>query len=209
MITNIYVDGFNLFNRALKGSPHKWLDPIEVCRQMLRPEHTFNRFRFFTALVHSRPSDPQQPQRQSFYLRAIQTLSDTTIHYGQFKNRIITRPLANVTPLQFVDVLNTEEKGSDVNLATHLLHDAHRKDYECAVVISNDSDLVEPIQIVRRELKLRVLVLTPERSAKHQSRELKKAATFFKAIPAAVLQHSQFPAAMEDVKGRFHKPKQW
>ena len=35
----------------------------------------------------------------------------------------------------------TEEKGSAVNLAVHLLNDGWLDAYDCAVVISNDSDL--------------------------------------------------------------------
>ena len=42
----------------------------------------------------------------------------------------------------------TEEKGSDVNLASHLLRDAFSKKFEVAVLITNDSDLAEPVRIV-------------------------------------------------------------
>ena len=49
--------------------------------------------------------------------------------------------------LDYIEVIKTEEKGSDVNLATHLLYDGFRNDYDIAVVISNDSDLLEPIKI--------------------------------------------------------------
>jgi len=52
---------------------------------------------------------------------------------------------------QYARVIKTEEKGSDVNLATHLLHDAHRGWFEAAVIVSNDSDLLEPI---KRELPI-------------------------------------------------------
>ena len=45
-----------------------------------------------------------------------------------------------------VQVMKSEEKGSDVNLATYLLVDAFDDDYEAAVVVSNDSDLAEPIR---------------------------------------------------------------
>ena len=60
-----------------------------------------------------------------------------------------------------VEVIKTEEKGSDVNLATHLLADAFRHDCEAAVVITNDSDLAEPIRVVRHELGLPVGVVNP------------------------------------------------
>lgn len=41
-----------------------------------------------------------------------------------------------------------EEKGSDVNLASHLVRDTFRKQFEVAVLITNDSDLAEPVRIV-------------------------------------------------------------
>ncbi len=64
-----------------------------------------------------------------------------------------------------VEVIKSEEKGSDVNLATYLLLDGFRRDYEIAVIITNDSDLVEPIKVLRTELKLRVGILNPDRRA--------------------------------------------
>jgi hypothetical protein len=40
-----------------------------------------------------------------------------------------------------VEVIKTEEKGSDVNLITHLVADAFHNRFSVAVVMSNDSDL--------------------------------------------------------------------
>ena len=53
-------------------------------------------------------------------------------------------------PTQERCVLRTEEKGSDVNLATYLLLDAFDNDYDTAIVVSNDSDFIHPIEVVRR-----------------------------------------------------------
>ena len=41
----------------------------------------------------------------------------------------------------------TEEKGSDVNLASHLLLDGFQQTRDTVVVFSNDSDLRVPIRI--------------------------------------------------------------
>ncbi|MFV2063919.1 MAG: hypothetical protein ACC726_10470 [Chloroflexota bacterium] len=56
---------------------------------------------------------------------------------------------------RFAWVTKTEEKGSDVNLAAYLLLDAVDHDRDMAVVISNDSDLVEPIAVVRERYRSR------------------------------------------------------
>jgi len=104
--------------------------------------------------------------------------------------------------------LKTEEKGSDVNLASHLLLDAFRKRCDTAVVISNDSDLTEPVKLARYELGVRVGVVNPH-PAKRRSRELSREAHFFKQVRPAALAASQFPDTLVDATGTFHKPKSW
>ncbi len=42
-----------------------------------------------------------------------------------------------------------EEKGSDVNVATHLMHDVLRGHVDAAIVVSNDSDLELPLKFAR------------------------------------------------------------
>ncbi|MCH8103425.1 MAG: NYN domain-containing protein, partial [Chloroflexi bacterium] len=60
-------------------------------------------------------------------------------------------------------MIKTEEKGSDVNLAAHLLNDAWNGLFEVAAVISNDTDLVAPIRMVTMERKKVVHVVCPSR----------------------------------------------
>ena len=123
-----------------------------------------NRIRYFTARVQARPGDPQKPQRQDMFIRALQTISNLTVHYGHFLTHTLRMPLASPPPggPNTVEVIKTEEKGSDVNLATYLLVDGFDKDYELAIVISDDSDLIEPIKVVKDKLGLQVGVLNPQ-----------------------------------------------
>ena len=118
-------------------------------------------------------------------------------------------PLVNCPPghQRYVRVIKTEEKGSDVNIATHLLHDGYKEAYAVAVVISNDSDLVEAIKIVRNDLKKEVIVLNPFKDT--PSQELNRVATFVKPIRQGVLAASQFPGPMQDQNGGFYKPPNW
>ena len=203
MQANVYVDGFNLYYRCLKGATYPWLDIKQLCRTLL-PRNDINRIRYFTALVESRMSNPTQPQRQQLYLRALQTLPELTIHYGAFLSTTRWAQLANAGGK--VQVMNSEEKGLDVNLASHLLMDAFRQDFEVALVISNDSDLVEPIRMVRDERQLRVGMLNPR---KRQSRELQQAAGFIRPVRAGALATSQVPDVLHDANGSFHKPPSW
>jgi len=108
---------------------------------------------------------------------------------------------------RFARVTKTEEKGSDVNIAAHLIHDAHKGFFDVAVLVTNDSDLMEPIKIVRREVGLQVGILNPHEQTPSQM--LLKHASFMKQIRHGVLAASQFPHVLKDEKGVFHKPKAW
>ena len=103
-------------------------------------------------------------------------------------------------------VMKTEEKGSDVNLATHLVNDAHKKNFEVAVMITNDSDLLEPMRIVREELGFTVGIINPH---KYPSFQLQSKANFIKPIRTWALRESQFPKVLRDEAGEFYKPGIW
>ena len=213
MKTNFYIDGFNLYYRALKDTPYRWLDLYNVC-QTLATSHQVNRIRYFTALLQPRPGDPQYERRdrQRAYIRALETIPCLTVHYGQFRPRRKVRPLASSVPGQpeFVEILDSEEKGTDVNLATYLLIDGFERDYDQAVIISNDSDLALPIQIVRERLGFPVGIVNPNRDQKARTpKELSDAAIFQRRLRENTLRNCQFPAQMSDEVGTITRPAAW
>ena len=114
----IYIDGFNLYYRAVKGTPYKWLNLARLCQIML-PRDDNVKIKYFTARISSRPDDPDQPNRQLIYLRALRTIPNLEIVFGSFLQSRPRMPLAS-DPTTLVRVVKTEEKGSDVNIATHL-----------------------------------------------------------------------------------------
>ncbi len=214
MKTNVYVDGFNLYYRV-RNTPYRWLNVLRLC-QVILPENQIQRARYFTARVSATPDDPHLPQRQQVYLRALQTIPNLTIHYGQFLRHQTRMPLLNPLPdgRQTVAVWKTEEKGSDVNLASYLLLDAFNQEYEAAIVITNDSDLAEPIRIVRRHFGLKVVVLHPVKPRTQPGKptvsiELKKAASKSIVMDDWHLENSQFPAVLQDAHGTIRKPSSW
>jgi uncharacterized LabA/DUF88 family protein len=203
--TNVYIDGFNFYYGAVRNTPHKWLNFAQLC-QLLLPQYHINRIKYFTARVQGRPNDPDQPVRQEIYFRALRTIPNLSIIFGHFLTNEVSMMVANQQVPTYVRVLKTEEKGSDVNLATHLVSDGYKNDYEVAVVISNDSDLVEPVRLVTQELGLQVGILNPHI---RRSRELSQYANFYKKIRPGVVGASQFPSTMQDAVGAFHKPATW
>ncbi len=218
MKLNFYIDAFNLYYGSLKGTAYKWLDLRAFCQSTF-PADEIHRIRYFTARIKPSPHDPDKHVRQATYLRALGTLPNFTSTEGSYLKKAVMMPLhpfpSPPTPPTIVKVVKSEEKGSDVNLASYLLLDAFDDDYEGAVVVSNDSDLAEPIRLVRTRFKRRLSVLHPcSRPGRAPSIELRKAAALRAGRPSlivrdALLAASQFPPTMTDAHGTFSKPAGW
>lgn len=209
--TNVYIDGFNLYYGAVKSTPYRWLDIEALCRNLL-PRNQIQRVRYFTARIAARPDDLTGPQRQDMYLRALATLPTVSQHFGHYTTRPTRMPLTQPVPggPKTVEVMKSEEKGSDVNLATYLLADAFRGDAECFVVISNDSDLTEPMRLVCHDLNLTTGLVNPH-PPKKRSWALSNQAnpTFFRQMKQANVKRCQLPAQLSDAQGSITKPAGW
>ncbi len=209
MITNVYIDGFNLYYRALKDTPFRWLD-LRKLAEILFPRDTIHRVCYFTALLDVRPANPGQAQRQLIYLRALATLPGLDVHYGTFRSGVRRRPLAEPAPGLPTHVLvrDSEEKGSDVNLATRLLVDGFSGEYEQAVIVSNDADFATAMRYVRDDLSLRVTLVNPD-AGNPSPRDLSNSATYVRRLWRSHLRRSQLPDTLTDEVGAITKPTGW
>jgi hypothetical protein len=142
-----------------------------------------SRIVYCTARIRGR-SNPRGASEQDVYLKALSTASVVDfIEYGEFVERVKKAPLATADakgrpvlttsrwPVMIQDATGAdvpqarflvshshrEEKGSDVNVATHLLADTLLGAIDGAVVISNDSDLRLPIEVARAKIPVGVV----------------------------------------------------
>lgn len=204
---NVYIDGFNLYYGKLKGQPYKWLD-LQGLFEDLMPGYDVKRVKYFTARVKARANDPQAPARQSAYLRALATLPKVSIHYGQYTVHNVRMALSdpNAVP-RTVEVIKTEEKGSDVNLAAHLMMDAFLNDADSYLVVSNDSDLTEPLRMTKTHLGKRIGIAKTYNSVSKSLAQCKP--DFIKEIRVGALKANQFPDVISDANGKITKPAGW
>ncbi len=218
MRTIIYVDGFNLYFRLLEKRPAlKWLNIKVLAEKLLNPANIVISARYYTAHVSGR-IDPTAPARQQLYLDALRTVPEVSLHMGAF---MLSEKFAGLAkPPEFrprmnmpqpwpdvVKVIKVEEKGSDVNLACHLLLDAFQGNYDVAAVLSNDSDLVEPIRIVTQVMGKPVGLLSP---VSNPNPELRRVSSFIRRISLSDLAASQFPDPVVRTDGsHVNKPTSW
>ena len=177
----------------------------------LFPANPINHIRYFTSRVAARPDAPNRPEQQNAYLRALSTVPGLSIHLGHFQSKEARLPVADPGPgdPRIVEVIKTQEKGSDVNLATFLLLDAFRKKSDIAVVISNDSDLKEPIRVLIQELNVPVGLVNPHPVRERIRDLLGLVPLFFKQVQPRALRACQFPPVLRDAQGEIRRPDGW
>ncbi len=217
MKTIVYIDGFNLYYRRLRSYPeYRWLNLKALSELILGPQSNIVAVKYYTARVSGK-IDPDDPKLQNAYLRALKTVPEISIHYGSFQitdkwSGLIHPPefrppkiLPNPWP-DVVRVRKIEEKGSDVNLGVHLVRDGFKGDFEAAVILSNDTDLVEPIRIVKEELNFPIGLITP---VSQPAGNLKKYSNFVKHIRNDHLKKSQFPHTISCQRKDIVRPEKW
>lgn len=191
------------------------------------PRNTIRKIYYFTAKVDARPHDPDQPTRQLAYLNALATLPRVEVHLGTFMTSVVNQVVVDVDPAtgrylrqggkpvikldaagapEKVWTYKSEEKGSDVNLAAHLLRDAYRGACKCAVLISNDSDLLTPIRMAKADCGLNIGLVLPRPKG---SIELKSLADFKIDPRTQWLASSQLSDPVATAAGTVHKPANW
>lgn len=232
MRTTVYIDGFNLFYGLLKGSPNKWLDLNTFCSRVLPDRCDVTGIKYYTALVNDRPNNPGSRARQNVYLRALRSTGVQVIK-GRYTEHAKSAPLVSPNsqhakrlrlsdinqslfddddtwsedPGPIVNVINSEEKGTDVNLAVDIVNDAWQDQFDCCALISNDNDIARALEIVRDQLNKHVVLIHAQRGQARLAAHLKKFASEVRTARAATCATSQFPAEIPNTK--LTKPQDW
>jgi hypothetical protein len=155
------------------------------------PEARIDRVVYCTARIDG-AENPVGHQEQDVYLKAIRAGgSFDLIEHGYYVSRVKRAPLAAAdrkgrpvlvtsawpvmvqdrdgSPVRdahfMVSYANREEKGSDVNVASHLLLDVLGGTVDAVIVITNDSDLRFPIQQARDRVPVGTVNPSPGRLA--------------------------------------------
>lgn len=232
---NLYFGARGLCGRGTPG--WRWLDVRALSNALLRHSGwagaQIDRVVYCTARIDG-ASNQVGHQEQDVYLKAIRASGCVDfIEYGHYVSRVKRAPLATAdrkgrpvlarsgwpvmvqdgggTPVPesrfMVSYAYREEKGSDVNVASHLLLDVLQGSVDAAVVISNDSDLRLPIQ----EARMRIPVGTVNPSQSRLAGDLRGSPEdgvgghWWRQLTDADVRGNQLPNPC----GRYRKPHPW
>lgn len=231
--TRAYVDGYNLYYGCLKGTAHKWLDPVRLIENILssvlvaddegrpcKPVLLPCSLKFFTAqILESAARDLDSVACQRHYHNALRKTHADRLqliegYYAQQPARARLLDLHQPTKwprlCEEVTIWSLEEKQSDVNLALHILRDALLGEVDHVVVVTNDTDIAPALQMVRELTKVRVGVVTPIKLQGHPNTDLVKHAHWVKRrIPPDELIAALLPRVVVGGRKPTIKPLSW
>ena len=214
--TIVYIDGFNLYYGLLRFSQNKWLDVVAFAKSLLpRPnEHEIMAVKYFTARVNYDPAEPTAQMRQSVYLSALEAycpeLKIIEGYYKRFRARypFAKEPCKSCGKVPCATVWKTEEKRSDVNIASQMFIDHIETNFDCIVLVSGDTDLIAPLHYLKKRTGKSVIVFNPH---ERPSEELRAVSTYYKHIPRDLPAKCQLPDIIPiGTHGRtIHRPAAW
>jgi uncharacterized LabA/DUF88 family protein len=196
-----YIDGFNLYHglRSKNWKRFYWLNIQLMARFLLKPDQALVNTKYFTSIV-SQPVDKHR--RQAVFLEALQTLNDLEIYYGHYLSETIVCRKCGHT------YVTHHEKMTDVNISMELMTDAHQDNFDAALLVSADSDLLGPVQAVQRLFPhKRVIVAFPPA---RNSNALMQAATGYLRVGRDVVAKSVFADQVSTPRGfLIQRPSEW
>ena len=162
MHTSIYIDGLNLQLGGLKGSQYEYRLNIRKFCQNLLPHNHIVQINYFISRPLGGGRDHKKLRSYNSYIQALEKMPEVNVVTGIHKWREKTgRDIRN--PRNIVTIKAPEEKCSDVNLAVHLIDDACQDKFECAIVISNDIDMLGAMKMLRKRYPSKTLgLITPK-----------------------------------------------
>nr|VFJ46534.1 MAG: Uncharacterized conserved protein, LabA/DUF88 family [Candidatus Kentron sp. FW]VFJ70849.1 MAG: Uncharacterized conserved protein, LabA/DUF88 family [Candidatus Kentron sp. FW] len=198
----VYIDGYNLYYglRAAYRGRYKWLDLQALARDFLKPDMELAAVKYFTAITKD-TSDSHR--RQAIYLKALEAYCDRLeIIHGRFLSKTKQCRACGAQHSSF------EEKKTDVNIACHILNDAYQDRFDCCYLVSGDSDLVPPLEIIRQyHPDKKTIVAHPPR---RKSEELCQTAHGWFAIGERKFKRNQLPETIRTKSsGQISRLKEW
>ena len=218
MRTIAYIDGYNLYYGLLRKSQYKWLDVYALFRdQVLNQSSDLVEVRYYTAPMLGKMSDDLEPPiRQRRYLQALRkmhpiglTLIEGRIVASTPFQRLI-RPIPEAPHLQKVQVLDFNEKKTDVNIASDMINGAWLKTYDQAVLCSNDSDLEGALRSIKEHhphIRIGLIAPISGDDPRKISSDLARFSDWKKVLSTTLLSRSQLPDRIPS--SHLSKPAAW
>ena len=198
--TMFFIDGLNVYH-AIKNSrleKYKWLDYWELAKKFIGKKDELKSVLCFTAYA---VWDNDKTKRHRCLISANRNRGVEVI-FGRFRR--VTKSCRQCKK----KYSTYEEKRTDVNIAIHLLTNAYKDNYDKAVLISGDSDIIPAVEAVKKAFPKKEISLVIPVGGK--ARELAGVIGSSVRMKETHLKTSQFPNTVTRKDGSvLQRPKEW
>lgn len=206
----VYIDGLNLLYGMLgiRLRKYLWLDLPAFGNALISGDQHLVGVNYFTArFKRDGTSGAERQSSQSAFLTANRRSRTVTIHESFFVSQKCECSNCYLAGPGNEDSIFTE-KLTDTHIASSMIGDAVRNQYDTAILVSRDNDLAPPIWEVRELYpEKRVIVASPDANV---GKLLQKAATSTFVIEERVFAESQLPDTVTARRGRvLTRPEEW
>ncbi len=180
----ILIDGFNVYHALQKDEnlhKYKWLDYCKLAKCFVPSKDKIVDVYYFTAFAHW---NQRKMAKHKIYLKAL-TMAGVKAVFGKFKDKDHRCRICGEGYSTF------EEKQTDVNIAITLFRLAISNDFDTAILITGDTDLVPAVEAIRRTFPDKQIgVVVP---IGRKAKELIDVCDFHMKMKEKHLRTSQFP----------------
>lgn len=207
-----YIDGFNFYfglKRSRKidaeWSRYYWIDMVKLCESFLGDNQILEKVIYFTAS----PLNPQKSSRQSAFLNANKLLNPERFEIvrGKYMDKQIICPYCKA------NISRPEEKKTDVNISVRMIEDCINKRTDVVALVSADSDLIPPLDSIRRNFRLvKIKAYFPPSNGSH---DIKDKMLQFRTKPVYMFRNKHrfaaaiMPDVIEKDGKRYEIPEKW
>ena len=155
---SVFVDGFNFYyslKRARKNDPDfqrfYWLDFVKFFEHFLLKGQSLQKVYYFTAPDRN----PDRRIRQEALFRANELINGSRFEVvnGLYYDKPFSCRICNAR------FTVPEEKRTDVNICAYMMRDCALDDVDGLILVTADSDLITPIELIKRHYQNKKLRL--------------------------------------------------
>lgn len=178
-----YVDGFNLYHGLKKARWEKylWLDIQGLLNEFIENNETLLSVKYYTSRIRG---EKDKKNRQKNFLKAQEMVGNINVIYGKYAVR---RKFCRTCGQGW---RSYEEKKTDTNLATDMVLDACLDEFDVALLLGGDSDMVPPVNQINNNFPTKSVRLLVPPARRNQ--ELISLCSTMHKIKEKHLQRNQF-----------------
>ena len=209
---NVYIDGFNFFHGLKKmrntdpdWQKFYWLDLVKLFDHFILPGQSLQKVFYFSAIDHVQ--DRSIRQAKLFSANKLINPDRFEVIYGKYYQKTLKCKLCTGR------YKTHEEKRTDVNICAYMMSDCALNNADAIMLVSADSDLITPIELMRRDYPAKKLRLFFPPSA--NSHELTNIMKSIRKEPIHLSRHKQkfinsiLPEVVSKESKTFTIPEKW